>query len=71
MNPVFQEADEVLLVWHWSKVAHEISSNQFIVNVTSVVSLLSQKKITIIIYGTKEYFRYHHIIIIDLFLFNN
>ena len=52
------EEDELVIVWKWDKIIELIKSGDFLTQVQIVQSDVPEKTVTLIVYGSKEYFKY-------------
>ncbi|XP_023710694.1 crossover junction endonuclease EME1 isoform X3 [Cryptotermes secundus] len=55
-----EEEEEILIVWHWEKVMRLIHAVDLTNHIQSLQLTLPGKKLTLVVYGVEQYFRYHN-----------
>ncbi|XP_024940621.1 probable crossover junction endonuclease EME2 isoform X2 [Cephus cinctus] len=54
-----QDEDHVIVIWNWDDTVNKIACNTFCAAVVNIKELLCQKKVTLVVFGIEEYFKYH------------
>ncbi|KAJ9583192.1 hypothetical protein L9F63_022463 [Diploptera punctata] len=53
-----KEENEMLIIWKWDKVVNYIKNREFLTQIQIIQTEVPGKTITLIVYGSKEYFKY-------------